>query len=229
MRKILGLVLFLGLIAQQAVADNRGFIRNDSGAILQGTDLEVSAASVTNKGALLMSMDPSAQFATSPVQLEDASVAESSGVIMSGARRIDALSTNPGTAGDAGFINQSSVGALWVSLAPAIANGESMFLANAMSTTVKAVKASAGQLYSYHCYNPAAAATYIQIFNTASGSVVLGTTTPVLSLGIPAGGAGNLEWPNGLAFSTAISAAATTTATGLTAPATAADCNFTYK
>jgi len=54
-----------------------------------------------------------------------------------------------------------------------------------------------------------------------------------LSFGIPAAsslpGGGNLEWSNGIHFTNGIQVAATTTATGNTAPSTAVDCNFAYK
>lgn len=99
----------------------------------------------------------------------------------------------------------------------------------ALSTTVTAIKASAGSLYMLRCYNPNATAAYVQVFNVASGSVTLGTTTPVQSYGIPATSAGGVALsPVGMAFSTAISYAATTTATGSTANSTALTCSVAY-
>jgi hypothetical protein len=111
---------------------------------------------------------------------------------------------------------------------PAATNGWSPFLANGLSTTVTTVKSSAGELGAYHCLNPNASAAYIQVFDT-SGAVMLGTTTPVLSLGLPASDGGNLEWGMGVHFANAIKVAATTTATGSTAPGTAIDCDFAFK
>jgi hypothetical protein len=98
-------------------------------------------------------------------------------------------------------------------------------IADAMSTTLKVVSASAATLDSYYCYNPNATVAYVQIFDIAAGSVTLGTSVPKWSIGIPATSAGNLADIN-LGFATAISAAATTTAKGLTALGTALDCNF---
>jgi hypothetical protein len=110
---------------------------------------------------------------------------------------------------------------------PATTNGWTPYLANGLTTTVTTVKSSAGELGAYHCLNPNSSAAYVQIFDASS--VTLGSTTPVLSLGIPATSGGNLEWTIGLHFATAIKVAATTTATGSTAPSTAVDCNFAYK
>jgi hypothetical protein len=100
---------------------------------------------------------------------------------------------------------------------------------NGLSTTVQTVKSSAGTLGAYYCYNPnTSAAAYVQFFDT-SGTVTLGTTTPVWSIGIPASSAANLDLVPGMTFSNAIKVAATTTATGSTAPTTAIDCNFGYQ
>lgn len=98
-------------------------------------------------------------------------------------------------------------------------------LENALSTTVKTVSAGAAILDSYYCANPNTAAAYVQIFDI-SGAVTLGTSTPKWSIRIPPNdGAANLSGVN-LNFATAIKIAATTTATGSTAPTTALDCNF---
>ncbi len=79
------------------------------------------------------------------------------------------------------------------------------------------------------CYNPNAAQAYVQIFNVASGSVTLGTTVPLLSVPIAATQTGGFALGTvGAQFGTAISMAATTTATGLTANSTALDCNLLY-
>ncbi len=93
--------------------------------------------------------------------------------------------------------------------------------------TATSIKASAGQLYGYHLFNTTAAVAYVQIFNVASGSVTLGTTTPDISIGIPASGGVTVNFDKGIAFGTAISYACTTTRTGSTGATV--DCNFFYK
>ena len=108
-------------------------------------------------------------------------------------------------------------------------NGWTPKLLNALSTSVTSIKTSAGQLAMLQCYNPNSSPVYAQVFNVASGSVTLGSTTPTISIPISATATGGWALSNpGLNFSTAISIAITTTATGSTAPSTAADCNAAY-
>jgi hypothetical protein len=96
-----------------------------------------------------------------------------------------------------------------------------------LSNTAVSVKSSVGQFGGYMVYNPNSLVSYVQIFNTAS--VTVGTTAPVLIIPIPPGAAANIEFANGVTFSTAIYAAATTTPTGNTAPTTALSGFFLYK
>jgi hypothetical protein len=112
---------------------------------------------------------------------------------------------------------------------PGTSQGWSVNSQTALSTTVVPVKASAGNLGGYSFYNPNASVSYIQLFNIAQGSVVLGTTTPTYVIPIPATSAVNIEITNGLSHSVAISAAATTTPTGLTAPGTGLVGFFLFK
>ena len=130
------------------------------------------------------------------------------------------------------------IGALKATLSvtqiPATVNGWTPKLESGLSNSVVTVKGSAGELGAYHCLNQSGAVAYVQVFDAAtSGAVTLGSTTPVLSFGLPAAaslpGGGNLEWSNGIHFASGIQIAATTTATGSTAPSTAIDCNFAYK
>lgn len=118
----------------------------------------------------------------------------------------------------------------WVSsLQPATSGGWSISSQTALTNTVVAAKASAGQVGGHMFYNPNSSVSYIQVFNVASGSVTLGTTAPTMVVPIPPGAAANVEWANGIAYGTAISFAATTTATGNTAPATALTGFLLYK
>jgi len=84
-------------------------------------------------------------------------------------------------------------------------------------------------VYGWYFYNPNASVAYVQFFNTASGSVTLGTTAPVYSLGIPATSAANVMMPCGVAHSTAITIAVTTTRAGSTSPGSSVDYNVYYQ
>lgn len=101
-------------------------------------------------------------------------------------------------------------------------------LANALSTSVTTVVGSAARLMSYYCSNPNTSKEYVQFFDI-SGAVTLGTSVPKWSIAVPPNdGAANLTRID-LNFANAIKVAATTTATGSSAPATALDCNFGYR
>lgn len=102
-------------------------------------------------------------------------------------------------------------------------------IGNALSTTVITVKPGSGALSLLQCYNPNSSQIYVQLFNLLKAAVTLGTTVPLLSIPIAATSTGGFALsPAGIIFTGAISAAATTTATGSSAPLTAPDCNFGF-
>ena len=77
------------------------------------------------------------------------------------------------------------------------------------------IKGTAGQVYWIHAINLAATKRYLKFYNATAAVVVVGTTVPVLTFPIPTqgdtNGAGfNFSVPNGIAFGTAITIAATT-------------------
>lgn len=132
--------------------------------------------------------------------------------------------TNTGAATPAGA---NTIGNVTAALGTT--NGWTPKLLNALSTTVVSIKSSAGEVGMLQCYNPNSSQAYIQVFNIASGSVSLGSSTPTLSIPIGPTATGGWALANpGINFSTAISIAATTTATGSTALSTAVDCNAVY-
>jgi hypothetical protein len=88
---------------------------------------------------------------------------------------------------------------------------------------------TSGVVSGWYIYNPNNVVSYVQFFNVQASAVVLGTTAPFYSLGIPALSAANLISPTGINHSTAISIAATTTRSGNTAPGTAIDVNIFFK
>lgn len=88
---------------------------------------------------------------------------------------------------------------------------------SALTNSGQSVKSSSGTVFGWHLDNtPNSATTYFQFYNVTSPTV--GTTTPFMTIGIPGGAAANVAWPQGITFSVAIVVAATTTATGGSAP-----------
>jgi hypothetical protein len=127
-------------------------------------------------------------------------------------------------------IDQTTLGTTnAVTPVPSTIGGWTYFLKNGLSNTNAQVKSGQGTLGGWYIYNPNSSVAYVQIFDTATGSITVGTTVPKLSIGIPATSAANLELTLGIQFGTAICVAATTAATNATAPSTAVDCNFWFK
>lgn len=106
----------------------------------------------------------------------------------------------------------------------------------ALSTTLALVQNDAPTfVHMIEASNISAADAFIQMFDAiGTNSVTLGTTTPTLSLFVPKGDAANRgamdkAFPVPLAFSRGLVIAATTTATGNTAPATALVVNMVVR
>lgn len=102
-------------------------------------------------------------------------------------------------------------------------------LLNSLGGTVTSVKSNGPARLAYvYCYNSQSSVSYIQIFDAAtSGAVTLGSTTPKLSLGIPATSASGLGPAEiGIQFQNGIQVASTSSATG--ASAASQDCNVAY-
>lgn len=136
------------------------------------------------------------------------------------AGQIDIASVSGTTPTTAGFID--------VAVTPKTSGGLGTPYTGSIGATATSVKSSAGQIYSIYCFNNNTAVSYLQIFNTASGSVTLGTTAPVASFGIPPGGGFTKDIPSGWAFGTAITVAVTTTRSGSTGPTNTVDLNIWY-
>lgn len=99
----------------------------------------------------------------------------------------------------------------------------------ALTNSAQAIKASAGKLRGYFIYNPNATVAYVQFYNTAQGSVTVGTTNPLFMLAIPPASAANLWMESGVTFSTAMSWSATSTAGGNGAPSSSLEAVAWYE
>ena len=72
-------------------------------------------------------------------------------------------------------------------------------------------------LYLLKFYNPAAAVTYLQVFDaTASGGITLGTTVPKLVWGVASATNDEIATDSGLGFEVGVYIIPTTTPTGAT-------------
>jgi hypothetical protein len=113
---------------------------------------------------------------------------------------------------------------------------EIVYSSSAMGSTVEGIKASSAIVYSVIIDNSAnsGAATYVKLYNLASGSVTLGTTSPDEVIYVPAGAIIThvlyTSATAGKTFGTALSAAAVTTGgtAGVTAPSSSTVVTITY-
>jgi hypothetical protein len=131
----------------------------------------------------------------------------------------------------------SDQAAVPVAMTANTSGGASTFCANGASgsplltNTLTAVKTSAGNLYGFDFVNTGNASAFVQLFDAAAGSVTLGTTPAKMAKWVPAGGSWEEKFggEGKIAFGTAITMAATTTASGNTAPGTGILANVTFK
>ena len=96
-----------------------------------------------------------------------------------------------------------------------------LFVDTDIAGTAVAVKASSAVVYEIEVDNTAnGAASYLKLWNTAQGSVTVGTTVPDWVLMIPASVSRTLVMPAGITFGTALTVACTTAGgtTGSTGP-----------
>ena len=138
---------------------------------------------------------------------------------------------------DTAGVDATSLG-LQVTLVPSAGGvlGWTVSYQSALNATKAQIKGSAGVFGGWlMLYNPNTAVTFIQVFNKTSANVTVGTTAPDFVIPIPGmasaagtGAAANWESTVGIAMSTGITVAATTTATGSTNPTNAVVANFLY-
>ena len=98
-------------------------------------------------------------------------------------------------------------------------SGLSVFSNDGVSSAVVTVSDSASRLYGYYIFNAdTGVAQYLNIFTDDSAGVTLGTTVPLIHIGLPPLGAANLFIPGGIPMSSGIGVSAVSDAndTGLT-------------
>lgn len=185
------------------------------------TPLKVDGSAVTQPVSGTITTTPPSNASTNLAQVAGAATATGHGTA-SGALRVELPTDGTGVVGLAA--GSAAIGSVTTELT----TGLTTFGNTALSSTKTQVKASAGKLYGWMIHNPSAATVFIQVWDLASGSITVGTTTPTYVIPIPAGASANVFGERGITHSTAINVAATTTATGSTAPATAAVVSLFY-
>jgi hypothetical protein len=189
-----------------------------SGSELQVDVLTAPSTAVTNAGTFVTQINGAAltalELIDNPIHVDDAATftPATSSVSMVGFLA-DQASTDSVNEGDVGAARMTLDRKQIVTVAPS-SDSEGWDVANNIDVdeTEDAVKASAGKLGGYYWYNDGASEVYIKYYNETVANVIVGTTVPFMTIPIPAGAAANVEWTNGIAFSAAITVAATTAA-----------------
>lgn len=216
-------------------------IDGDTGTLagaVSGSEMQVDVVtSALPSGAATSAKQDTLQTATDAIKT---AVEVLDNAISGSEMQVDVVGALPAGNNNVGDVDVASVAAGTnligdVGIQPRTTNGLDTFMASGsdgssiLVATAQAVKGSAGKLYGYYAYNPEATVTFVHFYDTASGSVTVGTTNPLFTLQIPPLSAANLMSEIGITFGTAIAVAATTTAGGNTAPATGVSLTAWYK
>ena len=183
-----------------------------------GNTVTVGSHAVTNAGTFAVQVDGSAlaslQLIDDPVIADDSAFTPATSKVMMAGFEADESSTDSVDEGDAGAARMTLDRKQIVTVQPHTKGGLSIFRSLDIDETEEDVKTSAGQVYGFYIFNAATSVRYVKFYNATAANVTVGTTTPVLTLPVPAassGGVGfNVQTNIGIAFDTAICVAATT-------------------
>jgi hypothetical protein len=195
----------------QVITDNAGFTDGTSKVFMAGYAFdETAGTALTENDAAAARVDSKrAQV----FALEDATTrGQRAAISAAGRLSVDASGVAVPITDNSGSLTVDNNGTFAVQSTPkpATSGGLSVIQDLDIDETEDAIKASAGQLYGYYIFNAAASVRYVKIYDATVASVTVGTTTPVITLGIPAGAAANVFSDVGIAFANAITVAATT-------------------
>lgn len=91
------------------------------------------------------------------------------------------------------------------------------------------VKTIPGGLFGYAVYNPNASAVWVEWYNTKTAPALGSATNLLFQTAVPAGATVQVQFSNGIDFSTGLYVGVATTATGSTAPATGVTITTVYR
>lgn len=200
--------------------DSRGCLKVEA---FSGETLPVSLASVpshavTNAGTFAVQVDGSAltalQLIDNPILVDDAAFTPATSSVSMAGFQADESATDSVDEGDAGAARMTLDRKVITTPQPHTGGGCSIFRSLDLDETEEDIKTAAGQIYGLWVTNLATSTRFIKFYNATAANVIVGTTTPVITIGIPGNAsddiAGLFSSTMGIAFDTAISAAATT-------------------
>lgn len=172
------------------------------------------AGTVTIDGTVAVDAVVPGTSATQLGKAEDAAHNTGDTGVFALAVRTDTPTPTSGTTGDYEAFHTAAEGGLWVSPTPSALGGLSIFRSIDLDETEEQVKATPGSIYSMWVSNLATSTRFLKFYNDTAANVVVGVSTPTLTIAIPSGDTldvtGFFSTAHGITFSTAITVAATT-------------------
>lgn len=148
------------------------------------------------------------------VKTDDATFTPGTDKVAMAGFQADESSTDSIDEGDAGAARMTLDRKQIVTPQPHTAGGLSIFRSIDLDETEEDIKTSAGCIYGMWITNTATSTRFVKFYNATAANVVVGTTTPVITIGIPGNSSDDVSGlfasTHGIMFDTAISAAATT-------------------
>jgi len=188
-----------------------------TGIPVTGT-VTVGSHAVTNAGTFAVQVDGAAltalQVIDNPVLVDDAAFTPATSSVMMAGFEADETATDSVDEGDAGAARMTLDRKQIVTPQPHTKGGLSIFRSLDLDESEEEVKATAGQVYGVWFTNTATSTRWLKFYNATAANVTVGTTTPVITLALPGNTSDDISGvfssTHGIAFSTAISVAATT-------------------
>jgi hypothetical protein len=183
-----------------------------------GNTVTVGSHAVTNAGTFAVQVDGSAltalQVIDNPVIVDDAAFTPATTSVMMAGFEADEGSTDSVDEGDGGAARMTLDRKVIVTPYPHTAGGLTIFRSIDLDETEEEVKATAGQIYGMWVTNTATSTRFIKFYNLTAANTSVGSSTPVITWGIPGNSSDDVSavfgGGMGIAFDTAISVAATT-------------------
>jgi hypothetical protein len=173
---------------------------------------------VDNGGTFAVQVDGSAltalQLLDNTIIVDDAAFTPATTSVNMAGFQADETATDSVDEGDAGAARMTLDRKQIVTPQPHTTGGLTIFRSLDLDETEEEVKATAGQVYGVWVTNLATTTRFVKFYNATAANVVVGTTTPVITLAIPGNTSddvtGLFSSTMGIAFDTAITVAATT-------------------
>lgn len=185
-------------------------VRDDALTTLTPADGDYVPLRTTSTGALWV-----ANAGASSIFTDDAAFTPATSSVAVVGAQADDTATDSVDEGDAGALRMTLDRKLYTTPAPHTTGGLSIFRSLDIDETEEDVKTSAGQVYACWVTNTATATRFVKFYNATAANVTVGTTTPVITVGIPGNSSDDIAGHFtaggfGIVFDTAICVAATT-------------------